>query len=63
MRGVGGGGVRSRVSGGDAEAQKALNATAPRIPHLFRRIMALFAPYRAAIALTMALVLIGPRCR
>ncbi|AGW42375.1 ABC transporter NBP/MSD fusion protein [Leifsonia xyli subsp. cynodontis DSM 46306] len=59
MRGIGGGGMRSRVSGGDAEAQKALNATAPRIPHLFRRIMALFAPHRAAIVLMMALVLIG----
>ncbi|WP_348790119.1 ABC transporter ATP-binding protein [Leifsonia sp. NPDC080035] len=59
MRGMGGGGMRSRVSGGDAEAQKALNATAPRIPHLFRRIVALFAPHRMAIIVTMVLVLVG----
>lgn len=51
--------MRSRVSGGDAEAQKALNATAPRIPHLFRRIVALFAPHRMAIIVTMVLVLVG----
>lgn len=55
----GGGGGRSRVSGGDAEAQKALNAAAPKIPHLFRRITTLFAPHRTAIIVTMVLVLIG----
>ncbi len=64
MRGMGlgaggGGGGRSRVSGGDVEAQRALNATAPVIPNLFRRIVALFAPHRAAIIVTMALVLVG----
>ncbi|MGN6425220.1 MAG: ABC transporter ATP-binding protein [Leifsonia sp.] len=59
MRGMGGGGMRSRVSASDAEAQKALNATAPKIPHLFRRIVTLFAPHRMAIIVTMALVLIG----
>jgi ATP-binding cassette subfamily B protein len=61
MRGMagGGGGGRGRVSGGDAEAQKALNATAPKIPHLFRRITTLFAPHRTAIIVTMVLVLIG----
>ncbi len=51
--------MRSRVSASDAEAQKALNATAPKIPHLFRRIVTLFAPHRMAIIVTMALVLIG----
>jgi ATP-binding cassette subfamily B protein len=57
--GGGGGGMRSRVSGSDADAQKALNATAPTIPHLFSRIVALFAAHRAAIVVTMVLVLIG----
>lgn len=55
----GGGGGRGRVSGGDAEAQRALNATAPKIPNLFRRITTLFAPHRTAIIVTMVLVLIG----
>ncbi|WP_247597289.1 ABC transporter ATP-binding protein [Leifsonia sp. PS1209] len=61
MRGMagGGGGGRGRVSGGDAEAQRALNATAPKIPNLFRRITTLFAPHRTAIIVTMVLVLIG----
>ena len=60
MRGMGGGGGRGgRVSGGDAEAQKALNATAPKIPHLFRRITSLFAPHRAALIVTMVLVLVS----
>ncbi|NYJ25282.1 ATP-binding cassette subfamily B protein [Leifsonia shinshuensis] len=60
MRGMGGGGgMRSRVSGGDAAAQRALNAEAPRIPHLFRRIVSLFAAHKVAIVTTMVLVLIG----
>ncbi len=60
--------MRSRVSGGDAAAQRAMNAEAPRIPHLFRRIVSLFAAHKAAIITTMVLVLIGaalsvvPRC-
>ncbi len=45
--------------GGDEEAQRAVNADAPRIPHLFPRIAALFRPHRGKIALTVALVLIG----
>jgi len=57
--GGGGGAMRSRVSGGDAAAQRALNSEAPRIPHLLRRIVSLFAPYRGAIITTMVLVLIG----
>ncbi|WP_271177328.1 ABC transporter ATP-binding protein [Leifsonia poae] len=60
MRGAGGGGGgRGRVSGGDVAAQKALNATAPKIPNLLRRIGGLFAPHRTAIIVTMGLVLIG----
>ncbi|MET0715249.1 MAG: ABC transporter transmembrane domain-containing protein, partial [Mycetocola sp.] len=55
-RGGGGGG---RMRGGDEEAQRAVNAEAPRIPHLFGRIAALFQPHRAKIGLTVALVLIG----
>jgi ATP-binding cassette subfamily B protein len=54
----GGGGGRMR-GGGDEEAQRAVNAEAPRIPHLFPRIAALFQPHRTKIALTVALVLIG----
>ncbi|MEN0086578.1 MAG: ABC transporter transmembrane domain-containing protein, partial [Leifsonia sp.] len=59
MAAAGGGGGRGRVSGGDAEAQRALNATAPKIPHLFRRIIELFASHRAAIVVTIVLVLAG----
>jgi ATP-binding cassette subfamily B protein len=57
----GGGGPRagSRVSGGDTEAQKALNAEAPRIPDLGKRIVALFVPFRSKIILTMVLVVLG----
>ena len=45
--------------GGDYAAQRADNAEAPRIPHLMRRIAALFRPHRVALAVTAALVLIG----
>ncbi|EPR77380.1 putative ABC transporter ATP-binding protein [Leifsonia rubra CMS 76R] len=48
-----------RVSGGDYSAQKAENAAAPQIPHLLRRIGALFEPHRTTLGLTIALVLIG----
>lgn len=40
-------------------AQRALNAEAPKIPHLFRRIVSLFSSHRAAIGFTMVLVLVG----
>jgi len=50
---------RSRVSRGDIEAQRAENAEAPRIPNLLRRILGLFAPHRAALTVTIVLVLIG----
>ena len=54
------GGVRGgRVSSGDARAQKAANAEAPRIPDLLRRIRGLFSPHRRALAVTVVLVLIG----
>ncbi len=48
-----------RVSGGDRNAQKAANADAPKIPNLFRRISTLFIPYRRALIVTGALVLVG----
>jgi len=58
--GAGGGrGGRGRVSGSDVEAQRALNAEAPRIPHLLRRISQLFAGHRTALIVTVVLVLIG----
>ncbi|MGV8876713.1 MAG: ABC transporter ATP-binding protein [Rhodoglobus sp.] len=48
-----------RVSGGDYSAQKAQNAAAPDIPHLLGRIAHLFEPHRAALTLTITLVLIA----
>ncbi|WP_382307875.1 ABC transporter ATP-binding protein [Herbiconiux sp. UC225_62] len=53
-----GGGGGGRISGGDARAQRAANAAAPKIPHLFQRISTLFLPYRAALITTGILVLI-----
>ena len=48
-----------RVSSGDAAAQRAANAEAPRIPHLVRRIGSLFSPHRRALVVTIVLVLVG----
>lgn len=45
--------------GGDARAIKAKNADAPKIENLGRRILALFAGHRPAIAVTVILVLIA----
>jgi ATP-binding cassette subfamily B protein len=61
MRGGSGGagGSRGRVSGSDVAAQRAANATAPKIPDLLRRIGSLFAPHRAALTLTIILVLVS----
>ncbi|PRI11155.1 ABC transporter ATP-binding protein [Leucobacter massiliensis] len=58
---IGGGPVArgSRVSSGDAARQRELNREAPRIPHLGRRIAALFRPYRGQLAAIIALVLIS----
>ncbi|HTL41757.1 MAG TPA: ABC transporter ATP-binding protein [Pseudolysinimonas sp.] len=55
----GGGGRPGRVSMSDAAAQKAANAQAPTIPDLLPRIWALFGPYRAPLAITIVLVLVG----
>jgi ATP-binding cassette subfamily B protein len=46
-----------RISSGDVALQKKLNAEAPKIPHLLRRISELFRPHRGALALTVVLVL------
>lgn len=53
------GGRGSRVSGGDAAAQRAANAEAPRIPDLLARIAGLFAPHRTALTITIVLVLVS----
>jgi len=55
MRGGGGG----RVSRHDAEALKAANAEAPKIPDLLPRIASLFRPYKVQLGITIGLVLIG----
>lgn len=58
--GAGGQGAGRGMGGsrGDNEAQRRLNAEAPHIPHLWRRVVALFAPYRARIVLTGVLVVV-----
>lgn len=52
-------GPQGRISGRDAEAQRAANALAPKIPNLVRRIAQLFAPHRRALISTGLLVMIG----
>ncbi len=59
MRGGGGGGGHPGFRGVDIEAQKRLNAAAPRIPHLGRRVVALFRPYAWPLVFTAVLVVIG----
>ncbi|WP_061960584.1 ABC transporter ATP-binding protein [Demequina flava] len=53
-----GGGSGRGVAKRDEAAQRAANADAPDIPHLWRRVGALFKPYRAALTVTAVLVLI-----
>jgi ATP-binding cassette, subfamily B, bacterial len=53
------GGRSGRVSSSDAAAQRKANATAPKVPHLLRRIGELFAPHRGALTVTIVLVLIS----
>ncbi len=59
MGGGRGGVMRGGVGSRDAEVQRAENAAAPRIPHLYRRIGELFAPYRVDLSVTIALVLVS----
>ncbi|WP_436836676.1 ABC transporter ATP-binding protein [Microbacterium oryzae] len=56
-RGMGGGRGGGRPI--DEEAQRRMNAEAPRVPGLGRRVVALFRPYRARIGVTAALVVVG----
>ena len=54
VRGMGG---RSRPI--DEAAQRRVNAEAPAVPQLGRRVATLFRPYRARIAMTAVLVVVG----
>ena len=54
-----GGGGHGRVSSGDADAQRAANATAPKIPDLLKRIGNLFAPHRTPLIVTAVLVVVS----
>ena len=56
---MGGGRRGSRVSSGDAAAQRAANAEAPRIPNLLARIAELFRPHRTQLIITISLVLVA----
>jgi ATP-binding cassette subfamily B protein len=47
------------VSRGDAAAQRAENAAAPRIPNLLPRIAQLFQPHRTRLTITISLVLVS----
>ena len=58
MRG-GPGGAGRGIGSRDATAQREANASAPKIPHLLRRIGSLFVPYRRALAVTIVLVLVS----
>jgi ATP-binding cassette subfamily B protein len=55
MRGGGG----RMMGGGDAEAIRAKNAEAPKVPDLLKRIGELFVPYKTQLAITIALVLVS----
>ncbi|UOQ61922.1 ABC transporter ATP-binding protein/permease [Leucobacter rhizosphaerae] len=49
----------SRVSAGDSDLQREINAQAPDIPGLGRRIAALFRPYRKPLVVIVSLVLVS----
>jgi len=57
MSGMRGGG--RMMGGGDAEAIRAANAEAPRVPDLLKRIGQLFAPHKRALTVTIILVLVS----
>ncbi|WP_137846339.1 ABC transporter ATP-binding protein [Microbacterium sp. 2FI] len=62
MRGGGGGGGGGGHPGFrpvDTEAQRKLNAQAPKIPDLGHRVIALFRPYTGRIVVTCLLVVVG----
>jgi len=54
----GGRGRAARISSGDIDAQKAINAAAPKVPDLGKRILALFKPYVRPIIVMVVLVLV-----
>ena len=56
VRGGFGGGL---TRGADERTQRERNAEAPHIPHLGRRIVALFSPYRGRLAVTAVLVVLS----
>ena len=56
---TGGGRRGGRIGSRDIAAQKAANAQAPKIPHLLQRVAVLFKPHKAALTLTVALVLVS----
>ncbi|WP_444665360.1 ABC transporter ATP-binding protein [Cellulomonas sp. CW35] len=58
---MGGPGGRGRGAGRplDEAAQRRLNAQAPRVPQLRRRVVALFRPYRGRIAVTGVIVVVA----
>ncbi len=57
--GGGGGGRGGGFRGVDEAAQKRVNAQAPRIENLGRRVVGLFAPYRARILFTCVIVVVS----
>ncbi len=57
--GGGGGGRGGGFRGVDEEKQRELNAAAPKVPHLGRRVIELFKPYKGQLVMTVLLVLIG----
>ncbi len=52
-------GARGGFRGVDERAQRRQNAEAPKVEGLGRRVVALFRPYRARLALTVVLVILG----
>ncbi len=52
-------GSRGRVGAADEGAQRELNAKAPKVDKLLKRIGSLFAPHKGALSVTIVLVLIG----
>ena len=54
-----GGGGRGRIGSADADAQRAANAEAPKVPGLLRRIAELFTPHRTQLVTTGILVIVG----
>lgn len=58
MRVSGGGPRGSRIGGSDEQAQRALNANAPRVANLGRRVAQLFRPYSRGLTVTIVLVVV-----